>query len=291
MKSVQIIKSISGLRARLDQARADGQRVGFVPTMGYLHDGHGSLMKRARDECELVVVSIFVNPLQFAPDEDLASYPRDLQRDTALAQSCGVDILFVPEVIEMYPNGQVKTQVSVPELAAHWDGASRPSHFTGVATVVSKLFNIVGPCHAYFGRKDFQQLVVIRQMATDLSMPVTVVGCPTIREADGLAMSSRNSYLSPADRQAAVVIYQGLQQGKRAALAGETNPAAIVQTVTDVICCELRATIDYVAAVDRASLTVPEWLSAESLILVACWFGKTRLIDNVLIRRGDATAE
>lgn len=291
MKSVQIIKSISGLRARLDQARADGQRVGFVPTMGYLHDGHGSLMKRARGECELVVVSIFVNPLQFAPGEDLASYPRDLQRDTALAQSRGVDILFVPEVIEMYPNGQVKTQVSVPELAAQWDGASRPSHFTGVATVVSKLFNIVGPCHAYFGRKDFQQLVVIRQMATDLSMPVTVVGCPTIREADGLAMSSRNSYLSPADRQAAVAIYQGLQQGKRAALAGETNPAAIVQTVADVICCEPRATIDYVAAVDRASLTVPERLSAESLILVACWFGKTRLIDNVLIRRGDATAE
>jgi len=207
------IKTVKRLRETLDTDRRNGLSIGFVPTMGFLHDGHASLMRRATADCDRVVASIFVNPLQFAANEDLEDYPRDLQRDTEVAGNAGVDYLFIPSVEEMYPDWPVKTEVRVPELAAHWDGASRPTHFTGVATVVSKLFNMVGPCNAYFGRKDFQQLVIIRRMVKDLSFPILVTGCPTIREQDGLAMSSRNTYLSAEDRAAAVVLNQALQAG------------------------------------------------------------------------------
>ena len=188
---MQTVTTIAELRRHLDASRAVGRTVGLVPTMGYLHAGHESLMVRASAECDDVVATIFVNPLQFAPDEDLDAYPRDLEGDTALATRAGVDWLFVPSVEEMYPR-PVATTVSVAGVSAAMEGASRPTHFDGVATVVAKLFNIVGPCHAYFGEKDFQQLAVIRRMVSDLSAPVVVVGCPTLREDDGLAKSSRN---------------------------------------------------------------------------------------------------
>ena len=199
---VTTIATIAELRSHLDAARAAGRRVGFVPTMGYLHDGHASLMRAARAECDVVVTSIFVNPLQFGPSEDLDAYPRDLTGDTALAEANGVDVVFAPSTAEMYPEA-ILTTVSVREVSATLEGRTRPTHFDGVATVVAKLFSIVGPCSAYFGEKDFQQLAVVRRLVADLSIPVEVVGCPTVREPDGLAMSSRNAYLTPEERAAA----------------------------------------------------------------------------------------
>ena len=208
---MKTVATIAELRALLDAERAAGRTVGFVPTMGYLHDGHASLMRAARIGTDVVVASIFVNPLQFGAGEDLDAYPRDLDRDTAVASDAGVDLLFVPSVDEMYPR-PVLTTVSVAEVSAPLEGAARPTHFAGVATVVAKLFSIVGPCRAYFGAKDFQQVAVVRRMAADLSLPVDVVACPTLRELDGLAMSSRNVYLTPAERAAAPVVYAALAQ-------------------------------------------------------------------------------
>jgi pantoate--beta-alanine ligase len=275
----ELLTTIAETRAILDAKRADGATVGFVPTMGYLHDGHGSLM-RAAEPNDVVVASIFVNPLQFAADEDLGDYPRDLDRDRELAEANGVDLLFVPTVDEMYPNGAVLTTVSVAEVSTAWEGASRPSHFAGVATVVSKLFNIIGPCRAYFGEKDYQQLAVIRRMAADLSIPVEVVGCPIIREPDGLAMSSRNIYLSPEDRAAATVLRRALDAGQAAAAAGETDPSKVSDAMTAVVSTEPRARLDYAVAVDPATLEVPERLGAEARLLIAADLGQTRLIDN-----------
>jgi pantoate--beta-alanine ligase len=222
---MRTVTTIAELRAHLDGARAEGRGVGFVPTMGFLHAGHASLMAAARQDTDVVVASIFVNPLQFAPGEDLDAYPRDLAGDTAVAEREGVDLLFVPTVAEMYPDGAVLTTVTVAEVSAPLEGRTRPSHFAGVATVVAKLFAIVGPCAAYFGEKDFQQVAVIRQMVRDLSIPVDVVACPTMREADGLAMSSRNAYLTPEERAAAPVVHATLQAGRAAIDAGERNPA------------------------------------------------------------------
>ena len=193
--------------------------MGFVPTMGYLHDGHASLMEAARRECALVLASIFVNPLQFGPTEDLAAYPRDLERDAAIAARAGVDVLFIPTVEEMYPS-PIRTTVRVSDIAEPLEGQARPGHFDGVTTVVAKLFSIVGSCRAYFGEKDFQQLAVVRRMVADLSMPVAVVACPTVREPDGLALSSRNAYLEPPERAAAPVVHRSLQAGRAAVLAG-----------------------------------------------------------------------
>lgn len=275
----ELLTTVAETRAVLDAERASGATVGFVPTMGYLHDGHGSLMRAAAGD-DVVVASIFVNPLQFAADEDLGSYPRDLDRDRALAGGNGVDLLFVPTVEEMYPNGAVLTSVSVAEVSAAWEGASRPTHFAGVATVVSKLFNIIGPCRAYFGDKDFQQLAVIRRMAADLSMPVEVVGCPIIREPDGLAMSSRNIYLSPDDRAAATVLRRALDAGQEAVAGGMTDPAAVSATMAAVVATEPRARLDYAVAVDAGTLAVPEHLGPETRLLIAADLGQTRLIDN-----------
>ncbi|MDH3296127.1 MAG: pantoate--beta-alanine ligase [Acidimicrobiia bacterium] len=280
----QLVTTIAELRSLLDRHRAAGRSIGFVPTMGFLHDGHGSLMRAADHDNDIVVVSIFVNPLQFAPDEDLASYPRDLDHDREVARSNGVDLLFVPAVEEMYPQGEVLTSVSVAELSARWDGASRPTHFTGVATVVSKLFNIVGTCRAYFGRKDVQQLAIIRRMVADLSIPVEVVGCPIIREHDGLAMSSRNIYLSAEDRAAAVVLRRALDAGEQALYAGERDPAAVAKVMTDVVAAEPRARIDYVAVVDPLTLATPDRIGAETQLLIAAFLGQTRLIDNAAVR-------
>jgi pantoate--beta-alanine ligase len=277
---VKELTAIAELRAALDADRAAGRIVGFVPTMGYLHDGHASLMRRARDETDVVAASIFVNPLQFGAGEDLDAYPRDLDRDRALTAAAGVDVLFVPDVAEMYPQ-PVLTTVSVAGVSAPLEGASRPTHFAGVATVVAKLFAIVGPCRAYFGAKDYQQVAVVRRMARDLSLPVEVVDCPTLREPDGLAMSSRNVYLSPAEREAAPVVYTALRAGAAAITAGERNPAAVRELMAAIIEAEPLAGLDYAEVVDADSFEVPEPLAGNLRLLAAVRFGRARLIDNV----------
>ena len=277
---MKTIPTIWELRRELDDARAEGQTVGFVPTMGYLHDGHVSLMREARAETHLVVASIFVNPLQFGPGEDLEAYPRDLERDTALAEAAGVDVLFVPDGAEMYPT-PVLTTVSVAGVSEPLEGKARPTHFAGVATVVAKLFAIVGPCRAYFGAKDFQQVAVVRRMARDLSFPVEVVACPTLREHDGLAMSSRNVYLTPAEREAAPVIYTALRAGAAAIGAGERDPAAVRGLMSGIIEAEPLAGLDYAEVVDADSFLVPDPLAGNLRLLAAVRFGRARLIDNV----------
>jgi len=281
---MDVVDSIAAFRARLDADRAAGRRVGFVPTMGYLHDGHLSLVHAAAAEADVVAVSIFVNPLQFAANEDLASYPRDLGRDAELCRSAGVDIVLAPPVEEMYPDGAVATTVSVPDLSGHMEGAARPTHFAGVATVVAKLFNLVGPCSAYFGEKDFQQLAVVRRMARDLSFPVEVVGCPIVREADGLAMSSRNVYLQPDEREAAVVLHRALQAGVAAVLAGERSAEAVRSLVAEVVAAEPLAELDYAEVVDPSTLEPRrgELAAGEVLrLLVAARLGRPRLLDNL----------
>jgi pantoate--beta-alanine ligase len=277
---VKALETIAELRASLDAARAEGARVGFVPTMGFMHDGHASLIRAARVASDVVAVSIFVNPLQFGAGEDLSAYPRDLDRDRALAGQAGTDLLFVPAVEEMYPE-PVATTVSVAGVSAPLEGASRPTHFAGVATVVAKLFSIVGPCAAYFGEKDYQQLAVIRRMARDLSMPVDVVGCPTRREADGLAMSSRNVYLSPEEREAAPVVQRALRAGAASILAGERDPAAVRALMAAIIEAEPLARLDYAEVVAADSFRVPDQLSGNLRLLAAVRFGRARLIDNV----------
>lgn len=280
MSSPELVPTIAELRRRLDGARADGASIGFVPTMGYLHDGHGSLIRAARAANDLVVVSIFVNPLQFAADEDLSDYPRDLDRDRALAGECGADLVFNPSVDEMYPFGPVLTQVTVEALAGRWEGATRPTHFAGVATVVSKLFSIVGPSRAYFGEKDFQQLAIIRRMVADLSMPIEVVGCPIVREDDGLAMSSRNSYLDEAQRSAAPVLRRALDHGLALLDGGERSAQVIGDAMAAVVADEPLATLDYAAAVDAATLEVPAELVGEVRLIIAAQVGRPRLLDN-----------
>ncbi len=277
---VELVPTIAELRVRLDAERAAGRSVGFVPTMGYLHDGHASLMRAAAAANDVVVSSIFVNPLQFAADEDLEDYPRDLDRDRALAAASGVHLLFVPDVAEMYPRGPVDTVVAVPPLAERWEGATRPTHFSGVATVVTKLFSIVGACRAYFGEKDFQQLSIIRRMVADLSIPVEVVGCPIIREADGLAMSSRNSYLTTEQRAAAPVLRRALDTAVAAIGAGEADGVAVTRLMADLIDAEPLAELDYAAVVDPDTLEPIEVIEGEVRLLLAAQVGRPRLIDN-----------
>ncbi len=275
-----IVPTIDELRAVLDADRAADRTIGFVPTMGYLHAGHVSLMDAARAENDVVVASIFVNPLQFAANEDLSDYPRDLARDRELAGEAGVDLLFVPAGDEMYPDGEVLTTVAVPGLAGRWEGASRPTHFAGVATVVAKLFAIAGPCRAYFGEKDFQQLAIVRRMVADLSIPVEVRGCPIVREPDGLAMSSRNVYLEPDQRAAAPVLRRALDDGLAAIADGERSGSAIAQIMTATVAAEPLVELDYAAAVDAATLTEAEELAGEVRLLIAARVGRPRLIDN-----------
>ncbi|MEM8905552.1 MAG: pantoate--beta-alanine ligase [Actinomycetota bacterium] len=282
--AVTVVETIDGVRARLDEVRRAGHTVGFVPTMGALHEGHLSLARAAREANDRVVVSIFVNPLQFAEDEDLGAYPRDLDHDLALCERVGVDVVFAPSVDEMYPTGPVATTVSVSGVSEGFEGATRPTHFAGVATVVAKLFSIVGPCAAYFGEKDFQQLAVVRRMAADLSMPVDVVGCPIVREDDGLAMSSRNVYLGEAERAAAPVLQRALVTGRELVEGGERDPAVVVAAMVAVVDAEPLAELDYVAVVDAATLEVPERLTGELRLLGAARVGRPRLIDNVAAR-------
>lgn len=274
------ISTIPELRVQLDQARASGLRVGFVPTMGFLHDGHASLIRAAAADNDLVFVSIFVNPLQFAATEDLSDYPRDLDRDAQLSADAGASILFTPSVAEMYPHGLVLTSVQVAEVSSNWEGASRPTHFSGVATVVAKLFSISGACRAYFGEKDFQQLAVVRRMVSDLSIPVEVVGCPIVRESDGLAMSSRNTYLEGAERATATVLRRALDAGLALIANGERDPQVVEQAMADLVNAEPLAKLDYVAAVDAATLVRPSKLAGEIRLLTAVQVGRPRLIDN-----------
>jgi pantoate--beta-alanine ligase len=276
------LATVAEMRAACDAARADGGRVGFVPTMGFFHEGHRSLMRAARAENDFVVVSVFVNPTQFGPDEDLAAYPRDLEGDAAATEAEGVDVLFLPTVDEMYRDG-ARTTVHVSGLTERLCGASRPGHFDGVTTVVAKLFSIVGPSRAYFGRKDAQQLAVIRRMTTDLDLPVDVVGCPLVRETDGLARSSRNVYLDADDRQAATILSGALYMASEAVVRGQRDAAAIRQLIVETVAHAPQVRLDYVEVVDAATLEPVDQLAGDTLVALAAFVGKARLIDNVTI--------
>ena len=283
MRSIVHVAEISALRRLLDEARAGGRTIGLVPTMGALHAGHSSLVAAAAASNDVVVATIFVNPLQFGPTEDLAAYPRELDADRDLAHEAGAAVLFVPSVAEMYPFGpaNVLTSVSVRELTGVLDGASRPGHFDGVATVVAKLFAIAGTCCAYFGEKDFQQLAVVRRMAADLSFPVEVIGCPIVREPHGLAMSSRNAYLTAGERTRAAVLHRALLAGQALVGAGETSGRRIVDAMTGVIAAEPVATLDYAAVVDPHTLRAVDEVGGPVRLLVAARVGRARLIDNL----------
>jgi len=278
---VELLRTIRDVRTAVGRARAAGKRIGCVPTMGYLHEGHAELMRQAHQACDFVVVTIFVNPTQFGPNEDFERYPRDLERDAALCQAIAVDVVFVPEVAEMYPDRPPLTTIRVQTLTATLCGASRPGHFEGVATVVAKLLNIVRPDVAYFGQKDAQQLAVIRRMVADLNMDfVEIIGVPIVREPDGLARSSRNVYLSPAEREAAPVLNRSLRLAEARVRAGERDMRALAQAMRAVISAEPLAIIDYVEIVDGQTLQPIEHLEGPTLAALAVRFGRTRLIDN-----------
>jgi pantoate--beta-alanine ligase len=267
---------------RLAAGRPAGTRIGFVPTMGALHEGHLALMRRASSECDEVVVSIYVNPLQFGPREDLAAYPRDLDHDAALCGGVGVTTLFAPAEGEVHPPGH-RTCVEVVGLQDTLCGRSRPGHFRGVTTVVAKLFALVRPHVAYFGEKDGQQLRIIRKMVRDLHLGIEIAGCPTVREPDGLAMSSRNAYLTLEERRAAPVLYRALTAASEAVRAGETDAARLVALVQSLIAAEPLARIDYVDAVDDETLESVTAIEKPAMLALAVWFGKARLIDNLRI--------
>lgn len=281
---MQVITRIDELKKKIRDARAAGRTIGVVPTMGYLHEGHLTLMRQARAEQGFVIATLFVNPLQFGPTEDYAVYPRDLARDSKLAATTGIDVLFAPTVDEMYPagNGKTLTFVDVEKITATLCGASRPGHFRGVATVVTKLFNITEADVAYFGQKDAQQVTVIRQMVRDLNMNVRVVAVPIVREADGLALSSRNQYLSPTERQAALVLSKSLRLAETMLAGGNREASAVLAAVTDCIAQEPLAAVDYIAMVDPQTLQPLTQISGSALVALAVRFGKTRLIDNLL---------
>jgi pantoate--beta-alanine ligase len=281
---MHVVETIRDCRDVLDAARSTGRTVGLVPTMGALHAGHVSLMARARAECEVVAASIFVNPLQFGDPEDIAHYPRALDWDLGVCAAGGVDVVFAPSVLEMYPGWPepVATTVSVRGVSEGWEGASRPGHFDGVATVVAKLFSIAGPCRAYFGEKDYQQLAVVRQMAGDLSLPVEVVGCPIVREPDGLALSSRNVRLSSEERRAAVVLSRALAVGQAQLDRGVRYSSALAETMRAVVETEPLVHLDYAVAVAAGDLVACERIEdpASVRLLIAAEVGPVRLIDN-----------
>jgi pantoate--beta-alanine ligase len=280
---VEVTGDPDRLREACEDARGKDLSVGFVPTMGFLHEGHLSLALRAREECDLTVMSIFVNPLQFGPREDLAAYPRDMDKDTALADESGMDLLFVPGYGYMYPEGRPMVTVDPGPLGDRLEGTSRPGHFRGVCTVVAKLFGLVGPCRAYFGEKDAQQLAVVSRMSADLNMPVEVIGCPTVREADGLAMSTRNVYLSDEERRAALSLSQALFRARDLVGEGERGADVLRDAMRSRVEGEALATLHYVAVVDDRTFEEVDRLTGPARALVAARFGKARLIDNVLL--------
>ena len=279
---MQIVTTINEVRSCVKEWKRQGLTIGFVPTMGYLHEGHASLMKRARTECDKVVASIFVNPMQFGVNEDLDSYPRDLEADAKLCESIGVDLIFHPEVDEMYAEGFCSF-VDMNGLTKELCGKSRPIHFRGVCTVVSKLFNIVTPDKAFFGQKDAQQLAVIRRMVKDLNMDIDIVGCPIIREEDGLAKSSRNTYLSEEERKAALILSQTIRLGEQLVKDGVTDSEELVAAMKKNIEKEPLAKIDYVDVVSMDTIEKIDRLEGNVLVAMAVYIGKTRLIDNFIV--------
>lgn len=274
-----VLEKINELRDRVKEWKSQGLKVGFVPTMGYLHEGHESLIKRASEENDKVVVSIFVNPIQFGPKEDLSTYPRDLERDSKVCEGAGTDIIFHPKNEEIYFE-DFSTFVDMNGLTSGLCGKSRPTHFRGVCTVVTKLFNIVSPDRAYFGEKDAQQLAIIKRMVRDLNIDVEVIGCPIVREKDGLAKSSRNTYLSMEERSAATILSKALNIAREKIKDGERTSANIISTIKEIIESEKLARIDYIEVVDSFSMEGVDTIEKSVLVAIAVFIGKTRLIDN-----------
>lgn len=280
---MEILSKISAIKAAINKRKFSGKSVGFVPTMGFLHEGHLSLVRESLRRTDCTVVSIFVNPTQFGPKEDLQEYPRDFEKDSALLEELGVDIVFVPDDQEMYPEG-FKTYVDVTDLQDKFEGRSRPGHFRGVCTVLLKFFTIVNPDIAYFGQKDAQQALIIKKMVRDLNLDVEIQALPTIREEDGLVLSSRNVYLTKDQRKAALCLVESLREANRLIEAGEKDPQIIKSEMTRLIGAEPLASLDYIAIVDLENLDPLDKIKGETLIAVAVFFGKVRLIDNMIVR-------
>lgn len=276
---MRVVEKVNDVRSLVKEWKAKGLKVGFVPTMGYLHEGHESLIRKASEENDRVVVSIFVNPIQFGPKEDLSTYPRDLDRDSKLCERSRADIIFHPENEEMYFK-DFSTFVDMSGLTAGLCGKSRPNHFRGVCTVVTKLFNIVSPDRAYFGEKDAQQLAVIKRMVRDLNIDIEIIGCPIVREKDGLAKSSRNTYLSIEERKAATILNKSLMLSKEKIQLGERNSEVIIEIIKEIINSEKLARVDYIEIVDSLSMERVERIEKSVLVAIAVFIGKTRLIDN-----------
>lgn len=283
---MKVVKTIKEVKEAVAAWRKEGEQIALVPTMGFLHNGHKSLMDKAKEENDRVAVSIFVNPIQFGPNEDFATYPRDLEHDKAVCESAGVDLIFTPEKEEMYADGFCSF-VGMTVLTEELCGKSRPCHFQGVCTVVSKLFNIVTPDRAYFGQKDAQQLAIIKRMVQDLNMNVTVIGCPIVREEDGLALSSRNTYLSKEERKAALILSRTLNMAEKMAKQGDCDVNTLLTMMKKNIETEPLARIDYVEAVDVLTMKPVEELTESTLAAMAVYIGKTRLIDNRMILGGE----
>ena len=279
---MRIIRDIKQMSIACSRLRVKSKSIGFVPTMGALHKGHLSLIRKARKENDVVAVSIFVNPAQFSPREDFAEYPRNFRKDGLLCKGEGVDILFYPEAPRMYPAGY-KTYVDVEDLSKALCGRFRKGHFKGVTTVVAKLFNIVGPNVAYFGQKDAQQAIIIQRMAGDLNFPLKIRIMRTVREGDGLAMSSRNAYLSPSDRKSASVLFRALNLAKDLIIKGDKNPASIIESMKKLIKQTNAARMQYISIVNLEDLRPVAKIEGRVLIALAAWFGKTRLIDNMIV--------
>jgi len=279
---VRTVRTVAELRDRLRAERKAGRTIGLVPTMGAFHDGHVSLMEQARAQTDVVVVSLFVNPTQFGPSEDLTAYPRDEARDAAIAQEAGVDVLFAPSVEEVYPDG-FQTTVTVGALAEPLEGAQRPGHFDGVATVVTKLLNMVGPDVAFFGQKDAQQALIVRRVVRDLDIPVRIEVCPTVREPDGLAMSSRNAYLAPPERERAIALRRALDAAEQAVAAGERDAAAVASAAQAAM-APYEVEPEYLALVSSDTLQPVDRIDGEILVALAARVGRARLIDNTLIK-------
>ena len=278
---MEIIRTVEGMKEFSQKIKESGKPIGFVPTMGYLHEGHLSLVRKAKEENTTVVTSIFVNPTQFAPTEDLDQYPRDEKGDSAKLKKEGVAAIFIPTIKEIYPT-EYQTYVEVTELTKNLCGRSRPTHFRGVTTIVLKLFKIVNPDRAYFGKKDYQQFRVIEKMCRDLNFDVKIVSCPIVREKDGIAMSSRNKYLTEKERRDAIILYQALEKGKEIILNGERNSNKIIQEMKNMIRGKKTLEkIDYVSIVDPYTLKDLHYVDRNILIAVAVYFGKVRLIDNI----------
>lgn len=279
---IEVVKNPEIMRDMIQRARMENRLIGLVPTMGFFHEGHLELMRRARKDCDIVVVSLFVNPTQFGAGEDFEDYPRDFERDRILAEKEGVDYLFAPEVSDMYPEG-FTTYVEVEGLSGVMCGIGRPGHFRGVATVVTKLFNVIPAHRAYFGQKDAQQLAIIKRMVADLNIPIDIVSVPTVRESDGLAMSSRNTYLNPEERKAATVLYRALKKATEMIESGERDASVLREKMKKMISEEPLVSLEYIEICDNIYLKPLQVLSGEFLIAIAARVGKARLIDNVLL--------